>query len=506
MEPPARMGSGVFSLMEKTLPIPARIASLAPKDAAEAERLVERVPTGANAIEFRMDLAERPIPASALVALDPRPAILTWRSLSEGGRFSGSAEEYRRLVTEAHGAGATVDVELDRGLLADRAVLPDRARILVSHHSPFSLPADWEAKLQAMRETGARACKLVAGTGDLAAALGVGDLQRRHADGRTAIFPMGPASAPGRVLSALFGASLVYGPVERDTAPGQIPIGDLLEVYEVDRPRPIEALFGVVAGSTARSLSPRLHNALFRARGLPYLYLPLQVADFDREKPHEIDHDPPFRGFAVTQPWKLAAARAGRPSEDVRAIGAANTLVRGRGGWRAENTDVDGVFDPLADHDTGEGRSAVVVGAGGAARAAAVAARRLGYEVTIAARRNAEADRVASALGVDSLAWDDLASSEADLYVNATPVGWKDDDPPALPPSLFEAKPLVFDCVYRRDGRETSTIRLARAAKCPTVDGMRMFVVQAVRQAQLFGVERVSSEEVTAILRSGFSR
>jgi shikimate dehydrogenase/3-dehydroquinate dehydratase type I len=498
------MGSGVFDFMAGLLPKPAHIASLAPRDAADARRLVARVPPAANAIEFRMDLAERPIPAAALTGLDPRPVVLTWRSLAEGGSFSGSPDEYRRLVTEAYDAGATVDVEQARGLLGDRALLPQRDRILVSLHSPFSLPQDWEARIAAMRGAGARAVKLVAGSADLAAGLRVAEIQRRSGPD-VAVFPMGPASAPGRVLSALFGAALVYGPVERDTAVGQIAIGDLLEVYEVARPRPLEALYGVVAGSTARSLSPRLHNALFRARGLPYLYLPLPVADFERERPHEIGFDPPFQGLAVTQPWKLAAARAGRPSEDVRLIGAANTLVRERGGWRAENTDVDGVFDPLADHGTGEGRSAVVVGAGGAARAAVVAARRLGYEVAVAARRDAEADRLAETLHVDSIAWADLASSEADLYVNATPVGWGDEEPPAIPERALEGRPLVFDCVYRRDGRETSTIRAARAAKCPTVDGLHMYVVQAVRQAELFGVEGVTAEEVVGILRAGFA-
>ncbi len=491
--------------MAKTIPIPAYVASLAPKDAGDASRLVARVPSRANTIEFRMDLAERPITPSALAGLDPRPIVVTWRSLAEGGNFSGSAEEYLRLVTEAYDAGATVDVEQVRGLLADRLVFPQRDRVVVSLHSPFSLPADWAERLAAMRETGARAVKLVAGAADVAAGLRIAGIQRGERPG-VAVFPMGPASAPGRVLSALFGASLVYGPVERDTAPGQLPIGDLLTIYAVDRPRTIEALFGVVAASTARSLSPRLHNALFRARDLPYLYLPLQVADFEREKPHEIAHDPPFRGFAVTLPWKLAAARAGQPSDDVRLIGAANTLVRERGSWHAENTDVDGVFDPLADHGTGEGRSAIIVGAGGAARAAVVAARRLGYEVAIAARRDAEADRLAEALHVDSIAWEDLPASEADLYLNATPVGWRDEDPPAIPIRVLEGRPLVFDCVYRRDGAETSTIRAARAARCPTVDGLRMFVVQAVRQAELFGLEGVTTEEVSSILRDGFAK
>ena len=121
------------------------------------------------------------------------------------------------------------------------------------------------------------------------------------------------------------------------------------------------------------------------------------------------------------------------------------------------------------------------------------------------ARRDAEADRLAEAFHVDSMAWSDLAASEADLYVNATPVGWRDEDPSAVPVNLLEARPLVFDCVYRRDGRETSTIRAARAAKCPTVEGLRMFAIQAVRQAELFGVEGVTPEEVAAILREAMA-
>lgn len=492
--------------MDRALPIPAYIASLAPKDAEDAKRLVARVPAGANAIEFRMDLAERPIPPEALLGLDPRPIVLTWRSLAEGGNFSGSAEDYARLVEEGYAAGATVDVEHARGLLSDRLRFPNRVRVVVSLHSPFSLPTDWDERVSAMKQAGARAVKLVAGVADVAGGLRIAELQREARDGGVAIFPMGPTSAPGRVFSALFGAALVYGPIERETAPGQLPIGDLLSIYEVNRPRPLEALYGVVAGSTARSLSPFLHNTLFRTRGLPCLYVPFQVSDFGREKPHEIVFEPAIRGFAVTQPWKLEAARVGTASEDVRLIGASNTLVRMRrpAGWRAENTDVDGVFDPLSDHGTGEGRTAVILGAGGAARAVVVAARRLGYEVLVSARRDDEADRLAETLGVDSLAWADVGASEADLYVNATPVGWRDEEPSAIPPSLFEARPLVFDCVYRRDGRETSTIRAARAAKCPVVEGTQMFAAQAVRQAQLFGLRDVTLDEVTAILRKCF--
>jgi shikimate dehydrogenase/3-dehydroquinate dehydratase type I len=487
-------------LSESILSLPSYVASLAPKDAADARRLVALVPERANAIEMRLDLAARPIAVRELLGLDPRPMLVTYRTRAEGGDFASSLEDYRRLVGEAYDAGATVDVEHASGLLSEPSALPDRRRVVASHHSPFTIPADWEERLSAMHATGAHAVKLVCGAADVQAGLRIAEMQKMHSSDSVAVLPMGPGSAPGRVLSALSGASLVYGPVEAATAAGQVPLQDLFDIYAADRPRPIEALFGIVGGDVSGSLSPALHNALFRARELPFLYLPLPVSEWERSKPTALRFDPAFRGFSVTQPWKRAAAQAGRPSEDVRGSGAANTLLRHPRGWIAENTDVDGIFDPLADHDTGEGRTAVILGTGGTARAAILAARRLGYEVLVAGRRDEAADALADELRVDSLALADLPETEADLYLNATPLGSRPEDPPAFPAKVLEGHPLVFDCVYRRDGTATATIGAARAARCPTVEGIRMFAAQAIRQARLFGVEGVSVEEVEKIL------
>ena len=485
---------------ERILPRPAFVASVAPRDLADARRLAPLVSGKASAIEYRLDLADGPVDPRALLSLDPRPVVATWRTTAEGGKFSGSREEYRRLVGKAYEAGATIDIELSSGLLSDPSLFSDRRRVIASIHSPFALPADYEEQLAAMLATGARAVKLVAGAADIRTALAIAAIQKRQCSDSAAIFPMGPASAPGRVLSALFGASLVFAPVERATAPGQLPIEELLDVYGVDRPRRVDALFGIVGREVSGSLSPLLHNALFRARDLPHLYLPLPVSDFSRDKPQEISFDPPFRGFSVTDPWKQEAAATAVPSEDVVATRAANTLVFERGRWRAENTDVDGIFDPLADHDTGEGRTAVILGAGGVARAAIVAARRIGYEVFVMSRRDEAADALARELAVDSMASGDLAETEADLYLNATPIGSKQDDPPAFPQRVFEHRPLIFDCVYRRNGSSTPTILAARAAHCPTVDGLQMFAAQAIRQARLFGAEGATADEVARIL------
>jgi shikimate dehydrogenase len=488
-------------LSERVVPLPGHVASLAPRDLADARRLLALVPPKAAAIEYRLDLAGEALPMAALSALDSRPIIFTWRSVRDGGRFEGGSEEYRALVRTAYDAGATVDVEHASGLL-EAGLFPDRRRVIVSAHFPFACPRNPNDVLAAMGASGARVVKLVAGASDLAASLAIAGLQAIPRPFAASVFPMGPASPPGRILSAHAGAALVYGSVEAGTARGQIPLATLLDVYRTDQPRKPEALFGILAADPTASLSPRIHNDLFRSRALPFLYLPLPVSDFSRERPLEIESVSPFRGFSVTRPWKLAAAAAGAPSEDVRATGAANTLVFGLGRWRAENTDVDGIFDPLADHDTGEGRSAVVLGAGGTARAAVVAARRLGYEVVIASRRDEAADALAEALRVDAIAWSDVPSTEADLYVNATPVGSGDGDPSAIPPAALGHRPLVFDCVYRAGG-ETATVEAARRAKCPVIPGLRMFAAQAVRQARLFGVADAALEEIEALCEAG---
>ncbi|MEP6769458.1 MAG: type I 3-dehydroquinate dehydratase [Acidobacteriota bacterium] len=490
--------------MKRILELPSHVASVAPRDLDDARRIVAALPKAAGAIEYRMDLAGERLPASVLLSLDPRPSIVTWRTAREGGRFEGGASEYRALALEAYEAGAIVDVEHASGLLADRTLFPDRSRVVVSAHFPFALPRDPEAALAAMSEAGARAVKLVAGSADLHAAFETAALQRVARPFPVSVFPMGPASAPGRVLSAHLGAALVYGSAGAPTARGQLSIADLAGGYGTRAPFLPEALYGIVAGDPSASLSPRLHNALFRARGLPFLYLPLPVSDFAREKPPELQSVAPFRGFSITRPWKRAAASAGVPSDDVRATGAANTLVAQRGRWRAENTDVDGIFDPLADHDTGEGRTAVVLGAGGTARAAVVAARRLGYDVVIASRREEAADALASELKVDAVAWSDVSETEADLYVNTTPVGMTEGDGSAVPDRVLENRPLVFDCVYRRSG-ETATIAAARRARCPVIDGLSMFAAQALRQARLFGVGDAGTEEVRKILSEALS-
>ena len=136
--------------MDQTVALPACVASFAPRDPADARRLVALVPEKATAVEMRLDHWREAGSVEELLSIGPRPVIVTYRTRAQGGDFAGSSEEYRRLVAGAHAAGATVDVEHASGLLDDPTQLADRGRVIVSHHSPFSIPEDWRDRLAAM--------------------------------------------------------------------------------------------------------------------------------------------------------------------------------------------------------------------------------------------------------------------------------------------------------------------------------------------------------------------
>ena len=302
-------------------------------------------------------------------------------------------------MLEAYAAGATVDVEHASGLLGGRPrCCRTRERVIVS--LPLALLAARGlagANRRDARDGSARGEARGRGRRHLPASLRMARLQKAQRAARAADLPDGtgePArpGALGLVRRRAGRTGRSSGRRRRDRSRSRT----CSRSTRSDRPRTIEALFGIVGGSAVALALAASHNALFRARDLPYLYLPAPGLRLRaREPATSSPSTPPFRGFAVTQPWKLAAARTGKPSEDVRAVGAANTLVATRGRWRAENTDVDGVFDPLADHETGEGRSAVVVGSRrrGAGRGRGRAAPRLRGGRRGAARRGGRSGR-----------------------------------------------------------------------------------------------------------------
>jgi 3-dehydroquinate dehydratase/shikimate dehydrogenase len=435
----------------------------------------------ADMVELRLD-GVRDLDVAGALAGRTRPAIATCRASWEGGRFDGSEEERLAVLTRAAELGAEfVDIEWKADARV-RARCRPLARVVVSHHDFEGVPDDLASRVRDMQGTGEDVVKVAVTARSLADCL---TLKRAMTDTGTRVaIAMG---APGR-LTRLFPAwtdsAWTYGGT---AAPGQVSTRELVDTYRVRSTTAGTAVYGVCGAPLGHSASPAMHNAAFRTLGLDAVYLPLETrsrADF-----FAMAHALGLTGASVTIPLKrelFQAGAAGEPVVDVdelpRQIGAINTLRRDGLGWQGRNFDVAGFLAPLQERGVELwGRRAVVLGAGGAARAAVAGLRSAGAEVSIAARRIEAARDLAAEFGVGAIEWPPPAGW--DLLVNTTPVGmWpRVEDTPLDADALRGASGrVVYDMVY--NPLETRLLEQARAAGATAIGGLEMLVGQACLQ------------------------
>jgi shikimate dehydrogenase len=262
---------------------------------------------------------------------------------------------------------------------------------------------------------------------------------------------------------------------------------------------------GVLGWPVAHSRSPAMHEAAFAALGLTgWTYQRLPVPDHLFAETVRALGAAGFAGANVTIPHKEAAlAVADEASELARTIGAANTLTFAGGRIEADNTDAPGLIaalegsDPLSEVDsrgpTPPPRRALVLGAGGSARAAVVALRGAGAEVAVWNRTADRARRLAADLRVTAVE----APVAADLLVNCTAVGL--EDPDASPVDAIEWATVV-DLVY--GDRETALVGAARAAGARVVDGLEVLVQQGALSFARWTGRRPPLEAMRAAARA----
>jgi len=232
-------------------------------------------------------------------------------------------------------------------------------------------------------------------------------------------------------------------------------------------------VFALLGAPVSHSLSPAMQNAAFRVLGLDAIYVPLPCDSF--QVPTLMSALAAAGGGGnVTVPHKATAARAlARPSERVSALGACNTFWWEDGALAGETTDVEGVLSALR-HLEVEAEAWLVIGTGGSARAVAEAARQSGARLTVSSRspaRAAEFMAWAGARGVGA-----AAVEEAELLVNATPLGLKADDPLPVRPEATPRAVAALDLVYRRGG--TAWVQSQRKAGRRAADGREVLLAQ----------------------------
>jgi shikimate dehydrogenase len=240
--------------------------------------------------------------------------------------------------------------------------------------------------------------------------------------------------------------------------------------------------FGVLGWPVAHSRSPAMHTAAYAALGLGgwrYQRLPVPPELF-AETVRALGAAG-LAGANVTVPHKEAAlAVATEATDAARAIGAANTLTFGPGGAiAADNTDAPGLLAALPVAIAG--RAALVLGAGGSARAAVYALREAGArDVAILNRTRARAEELAADLGARVAD----APQGADLLVNCTSVGLDDPEALPLPAAALAEVGAVVDLVYRDGG--TALVRAARERGLPCADGLEVLVQQGARSLEIW--------------------
>jgi len=296
--------------------------------------------------------------------------------------------------------------------------------------------------------------------------------------------PMGEVGLPGRILALRAGSALVYAPMAAATAPGQVGLHELKKLYRAHELTQKTRLYGVIGNPIGHSLSPLLHNTGYIAAKKDAVFLPFLVERLGEFL--KVMRQFGVAGFSVTLPHKEKIFRYLDECEPLaEEIGAVNTVtVRHDDKLEGSNTDYVGVLRALEGKLQLRGSRILILGAGGAARAAAFAVAKAGAEVLVCARREKAAKELAWAVRGGVVRRAALKKQKFDAILNATPVGMH----PHEGSSPLEATELncslVMDLIYRP--LQTKLLRMAAARGIKTVSGVEMFLAQGIAQWELW--------------------
>jgi 3-dehydroquinate dehydratase/shikimate dehydrogenase len=486
-------------------------AVVAARDSASMWRQFSVATRESRTIELRLDwLTDDREISRFLARLATRPGkatiLATCRRRAAGGFYRGSIAKQLVHLADAVRAGCIwYDLEVESSSLCPPElleVLLGPARQLISAHFFKGMPASLESVSKRLAATKPDGIKIAARCNSLAECEELARFGRNRRN--LIVIPMGDVALPARILSLREPNGFAYVPVENPTAPGQVSLDEMRDVYRADKISRKTLVYGVIGNPIGHSLSPQMHNAGFAARRIDAVYLPFQV---DR-LPDFLEAVEPLsiKGFSVTIPHKeRIISRLDDCDPLAEAIGAVNTVAVRRGGrLYGYNTDYIGVLKTLEARVKISQSRVLIVGAGGAARAVAFALSREGASVCICARRQKRARAIAQAVGGTLVDWNRLKRESFDAIVNATPVGMY----PLADESPLEARDLncrlVFDTIYRP--RMTKLLQLAKRIGIETVSGVEMFVAQGVAQWEIWTGKRAPVKQMRRAVLNALRR
>lgn len=464
--------------------------TLTGKSEQECLQQIERSRGSIDLVEIRLDLLS-PVSVETvrtLVTCSGLPTILTYRRTRDGGAYDGSEKQRLSTLCQLVACGVTyIDIEEDvKKLELEQKARELGVKIIRSYHDLEGVPSDLYARIMKLKKRGdvAKIAVTVTCVEDLMKLFGA--KKELHSLKEKVIVGMGEYGIPSRILYKRTGSLFTFTSVDGTGASGHLSPLVMDGLYHARSVNEDTKIYGIIGSPVMHTSSPGIHNPGFHHIGLNAIYVPFLVDEV--RSFFQLAELLSVRGFSVTVPHKQAVLPyLGKISREVKLIGSCNTVLRHAMMWKGVNTDFYGFLAPIRPLlDSSRIRSAVVVGAGGAARAVVWALRNHYCKVTILNRTLERAQSLAGQTGSSFGPLDDYAALEsADLIVQTTSAGMpplEQVDP--LEGYTFKKEQIVYDLVYKP--RYTRLLTRAATSGCQIIFGSQMLIAQGVLQFESF--------------------
>jgi 3-dehydroquinate dehydratase / shikimate dehydrogenase len=445
-----------------------------------------RAARGAGWLLIRADCIGE-LSAIWLRTIHPWRFIYALRTRAHGGHADPADPDRATRLREAAVTHDLVEVEAPRDLIPDVLAAVPAARRLVTWRGPAESGPALASRLKWLTGLEAAAYQLVVACHR--SADGIAPLEALIAAGRRDVvaYAAGEAGLWSRVLSPLLGSPFVFGSLNNDPDACEPSVARLVDDFGLPDPGPVRRIFGIVGDPVSHSLSPRLHNACYRAAGVPAVFLPFTVEAFGPFWDELVASGAlerlglPLGGLTVSSPNKeMAVAAVSAVAPAARRAGSANLVYRRGSHWVGDTTDPAGVLETLGRRGIAvAGRRAAVVGCGGSGRAIASALARAGANVVLSNRGRVRGEMASRRLGLPLVDLTNFSPRDFNLIVNATPVGRTSGELPFACDRLG-AGTVIVDLVYAP--RPTSLAVAAEAGGTRVISGHEVLLVQATRQ------------------------
>lgn len=460
-------------------------------------------------IEYRFDLFKD----GALTAIPPSnhtQRLFTLRSVDHGGQSAAVRKVALTHLMKQEPEWLDLEWEHDLPLVPGLKTLSPKTRVLLSYHSQRFDLAHIEKIIKEMSSYPVDGIKIAVRTETAAEALQLAAIPLPGAFTLKALIPMGEAGSSVRLLAPVTGQTLFFAALglALQSAPGQINAADWIETYRLNAMQQTTKPFALIGNPVHLSQSHRTHNSVFEALGLDALYIKCALKEADLKIALEQFKKFHFGGLSVTMPFKETII----PFLDevvgsAKAAGAVNTVVFREGKAFGYNTDGLGALQSLQKHLQVKGKTALIIGAGGTAKAIAYTLLQEGVHVIMANRTHERLLPFTEKFNIAAHPSTDLQTllqQAPDIVINATSVGMapQDQEMP-FDPSWLQPQTNVLDVVSKP--HPTLLVQAAAKRGCTAIPGREMFIEQALHQFKLWFGPSTDTSTAESVMRQSLT-